>query len=436
MLKTYNRLRVYIHNTSWSVGSKFLNIGAGFLVTVLVARYLGPEEFGVLSYAISLTAIFAAAGQMGLAGLVVREIVADPPRQTVVLGTVAWLKLAGMAVAFALLIAFSALYEGLETEEFLLLLILASALFFQPADVADYWFQAHLQERYTALARTGALLASSLAKVALVVGGAGLLALGVAHAAQAVIAAVLLFAFYKAVSGRTFTTWKFDAAEAKNLLKQGWLVYLGSILAVVNLKIDQVMLKWYIGSDEVGIYAVAAQLSEAWYFIPTAIVASFFPKLIQLKSSDPAAYHQRLQQLFDMLFLLAAATAVGVYLISTPLVKVFFGENYLKSAIILNVHIWAGIFVFMRALFSRWILIEHALAFSIITQGLGALTNIGVNMLLIPRFGGLGAAVATLFSYAMSSYLALLFHEKTRPVFYMMTKSMLIPVRYAVATLR
>ena len=74
----YTRFQLYIANSSWIMTEKILNIGLGFLVTVLVARYLGPEQFGILAYATSLVALFTAVGHMGLSGLVVREIVKKP----------------------------------------------------------------------------------------------------------------------------------------------------------------------------------------------------------------------------------------------------------------------------------------------------------------------------------------------------------------------
>lgn len=190
------------------------------------------------------------------------------------------------------------------------------------------------------------------------------------------------------------------------------------------------MLKWMAGSQEVGIFSVAATLSEAWYFIPIAIVTSVFTKLIKLKDSNPEQYQKRLQHLFDLLFMLALVVAVMVSFLAEPLILLMFGKPYVASAPILVVHIWAALFIFMRTAFSRWILIEHVLMFSLLTQGMGALVNVLLNFVLIPKFGGLGAAYATLLSYATASYFALLFYGKTRTIFWMMTKAMLSPVRY------
>lgn len=429
----FNKIRHYLFNASWMMAERLLHIGVGFVMAVLLARYLGPEQFGVLSYAIAMTAIFASAGHMGLAGLVVREVVRKPEIIPETLGTTFVLKLSGMVVGFALVLLYALLFEEIGGTEFWMLLIVASAIFFQTFDVVEYWFQSQVQARYPAIAKSSAVLLAAAIKLLLIFSGAGLMAFAFAHTVQFMIAALLLARLYKGTTRLSLTDWTASFAKAKELLSQGWIIYLGSIFAVIYMKIDQVMLKWMIGAEAVGVYAVAAQLSEAWYFLPTAIVASFFPRLIKLHASAPERFKLRMQQLFDMLCIFAIAVALLVTLVAEPLISLLFGAEYLQSASILVIHVWGGVFIFMRALFSRWILIEGALMFSLITQGLGALANIGLNLLLIPPYGGEGAALATVLSYAIASWIALLAHPKTRPVFYMMTKSFFSPLRYAVS---
>lgn len=427
----YQKLRLYLLNTSWMMGERILHIGVGFAVAILLARYLGPERFGILSYAISVTAIFASAGHMGLAGLVVREVVRDPHEVPKILGTTFMLKLTGMAIGFALVLGYALVFEEVGSNTFWMLLIVASAIFFQTFDVVEYWFQSQVQAKYPAIAKSSAVLLAAALKIALIFSGAGLLAFAFAHTAQFIVAALVLAYLYKSTTRSSVIDWQANLAKAKQLLSQGWIIYLSSIFAVVYMKIDQIMLKWMVGAQEVGVYAVAAQLSEAWYFLPIAVVASFFPKLIQLRDSDNEQFKRRLQQLFDFLFLAAVAVAFVVTLIAEPLISMLFGAEYQSASSVLTIHIWGGVFIFMRALFSRWILIENALMFSLITQGLGALFNIGLNFLLIPRYGAEGAAMATVISYAVASYGALLLHAKTRPVFFMMTRSLFSPFRYA-----
>jgi O-antigen/teichoic acid export membrane protein len=433
---TFKRFHQYIANTSWIMAEKVVQILIGLLVTIFVARYLGPQNYGILAYAVSLTAIFSAAGHLGLSGLVVREIVKNPSARAETLGTTLSLKLGGVGMGFLILCCIAFLSENFKSKEFWVVIIVASSLLFNSSAVFDFWFQAHIQSKFSTLSKVTALVLTGIFKVILVVIASNLLYFAFASVLQAAITSILLCIFYVKTSDLSIFDWKSSRNKAKELVSQGWIIFLGTIFSVIYLKIDQIMLKWLIGLKEVGIYSVASTISEAWYFVPTAIVTSFFPRLIKLHQSNKEAFNQRLQQIFDLLFILAFSIVIIVTLFAKPLITLLYGLAYQPSSNILIIHIWAAIFIFMRAAFSRWILIEDALMFSLITQGAGALVNVGLNFLLIPRYAGVGAAIATLASYAMASYGSLLLYKRTRPIFWMMTRSMTSPVRYAYVAIR
>jgi O-antigen/teichoic acid export membrane protein len=431
-LKTaYQKVKKYLNNILWIMGDKVTNLGVSFFVTVVVARYLGPEEFGLFSYAISVSSLFAAAGHMGLSGLVVREVVKRPDERGTTLGTTLGLKLIGMGGGYLLLLLYAGLYEGISSIEFVLLATAGAVLLLRPFDIVDFWFQAFVQARYVSFARISGLLISSALKVSCVFLGASVIYFVAANVIQALVVAAMLLVLYSAKSSVKFSEWNFSWTRAKELFGQGWMVYLGSIFAVIYLKVDQVMLRWFEGSESVGIYAVAAQFSEAWYFVPAAIVTSVFPKLMKLREQSQKEFDRRFQQLLDLLLILALTIALIMTFASEFLVTTFFGEHYLESADILVIHIWAALFIFMRAAFSKWILIENVLVFSLITQGLGSGANVILNYFLIPEYGVTGAAFATLISYSFASFFSLALYPKTRPVFFMMVKSFLFAFRYA-----
>lgn len=429
LLNIYQRFKPYFHNTSWIIGERFFTLALTFLVTILVARYLGPERYGVLAYALSLTSVFAIAGHMGLVGLVVRELVKQPENRGETLGTTFALKLWGFSMGYILLFAYVLLFESPGTVEFFLILILGLSLFFKSFTVIDAWFKSRVQAKYIAIAGSSAAVLAGLLKVSLVFGEASLIMIGVAYLLQSAFLMCGLLMLYRLTADVPLSSWKFQFNQAKMLVVRGAPVFLASVFATIYLKVDKIMLRWLVDASEVGIYTVAATLSEVWYFLPTAIVASLFPRLIHLKESNPKRYRLRLQQLFDLLFMLALAVAVALTFLAEPIISSFFGSQYAKSSGILSIHIWAGIFIFMRAALSKWILIEDALVFSLITQGSGALFNVALNFLLIPAFGGTGAAWATLIAYAVASYGSLLLYKRTRIIFGMMSKAMLAPIR-------
>lgn len=428
----YQRFRPYLHNTAWILGEKVLSLGLGFLVTVLVARYLGPDGFGTLAYATSLVALFGISGHLGLHGLVVREIVKQPALRATTMGTTAVLRLIGVITGYLLLLLYAGLYEGTGTTRFAFIAIAGASLLFMPVDVVDYWFNAFVQARYVSIARFLAKLAFAGVTLSFVFLDASLVRFAIPYLLQSLVAGMVLLFLYRLKSDIRISAWRFDGRHARDLLKQGWVIYLASFFAVIYLKIDQVMLRWLVGSTEVGLYAVAARFSEVWYFIPGAIVASVFPKLINLRESDERRFKQRLQQVFDGLAVLGMGVALLVTLLASWFVPWIFGTDYTGSVAILVIHTWASVFIFMRAALSRWILIENALYFSLLTQGLGAASNVVLNFFLIPKYGGQGAAWATLVSYAIASFFAVFLYPRTRPVFWLMVNALLAPVRYPV----
>ncbi len=424
------RLRPYLSNTGWIIGEKILALGSGFAVTVLMARYLGPRDFGLVAYAMSMVALFGVSGHLGLHGLVVREIVKRPEVRAETLGTTALLKLFGVLAGYLALLLFAAAFEGVESVQFALIAIAGFALLFTPVDVIDYWFNAFLKARYVSVTRLLSQLVYASAAVLLILWGAGVVLFTIPYLLQMLSAAVFLLLLFRLKAEIRLSDWRFDRRHAGDLLRQGWMIYLASFFAVIYLKIDQVMLRWLAEPAEVGIYAVAARLSEVWYFVPTAIVASIFPKLIELRESNPELFQHRLQQVFDGLAVLGMLIALSVMILAPWLIPLFFGVDYAASAGILVIHTWASVFIFMRAALSKWILIENALYFSLLTQGLGALSNVVLNYILIPVYGGEGAAFATLVSYTIASFFAVSLHRRTRPVFWLMLNALCAPVRY------
>jgi O-antigen/teichoic acid export membrane protein len=189
------------------------------------------------------------------------------------------------------------------------------------------------------------------------------------------------------------------------------------------------MLGQMTSMEEVGQYAIAARLSEVWVFVPTALVASAYPAIAKLYQDKSPNYQKRLQQSNDILFGLSLSLAIVVQLFGTWLITLIFGDKYADAAVILQIHIWSSVFIFMRTLASRWLILEDLVKFSLYSHIAGALVNVVFNYLLIPEFGAIGAAYATLISYASAGWLIFYVNRKTRLIGNIMTRSLLFPLR-------
>jgi O-antigen/teichoic acid export membrane protein len=411
-----------IRNTGFLFGEKVINMGLGLFVGIWVARYLGPEDYGLLQYAQSLVALVAAIGTLGTTQIVIRDLVAKPKeREGQILGTAFFLMLiAGFFTAlFIIGIGFLLNNDSLTR---LLIIICSVTLVLQAFQVFDYWFQSKVLSKYSVYARTSATVIVSILKVGFIILSLNLVYFALAVIISGVISTSIWIFNYKSL-GKKLSSWSFDSQYAKILLNDAWPLILSGISVAVYMKIDQVMLKSMVDANAVGNYAVAVKVSELWYFIPVTIASSVFPSIINSKKDSIEKYHRRLQYLYDVMAGVALIIAIPMTFLSDLVIQTLFGSEYVLAGGVLAVHIWAGIFVFLGVARSKWIINENYQFYGMIFTVTGALSNVVLNLWLIPISGIMGAVWATVISQAISAWLCAGIFKNTRIAFIMHTRS-------------
>ncbi|MFB0534672.1 MAG: flippase [Anaerolineae bacterium] len=427
-LGRHHNLQKTLENTGWLFADRVLSMGVGFFVSIWVVRYLGPEQFGLYSYALSFVALFGPLVNLGLDNIVVRNLVRNDASPGEILGTAFTLKLMTALVTFALV---AAVIWQLDSDPLtrVLVLIIAGGLIFRPLNVIDFWFQSQVLSKYVVWARNTALVICAAIKVGLVLAEMPLIAFAWVWLAQsAITGAGLLFMFR--LRGPVLASWRPRLKLGMTLLRDAWPLVLSGLAASIYMKIDQIMLGRMVGSSAVGIYAAAVRLSELWYFIPMAVAASVFPAIVHSRQSQSEqVYRKRIQTFYDVMAGLGYAVAIPLGLFASPLVTTLFGADYAEAGPILAVHIWAFIFVCLGVARGKWLIAENMTGFSMFTSILGAVVNVGLNYWLMPRYAGLGAAWATLISYAVAAYLSCILSSRLWPVFSQLSLSLLVPFR-------
>jgi O-antigen/teichoic acid export membrane protein len=414
-------------NITWLFGEKALLMLIGFTTMLCLARVMGPNNFGSLNYLLAIIALIAPIVSLGLQSIVVRELINLPGEKDKIISTVIGFRTMGAVLGAFICLVFAFLDKSLSDVDVLSLYILAIGSVFNGLNELELWFQAKVAASIVAKMRTLVLTLFSVLKVVVVFNTDSVMAMATVFAIEQLVLGLGFLTMYYIDSGKLKIS-QFDWSYGVALLKQSiWLV-LSGVAAVVYLKIDQVMLGQMVGRESVGVYAVAVRVSEVWYFFATAIVISVFPSLLSLRQKDLGKYYSRLQTICDLLLVSALMVAICVTLLAPLVIPVLFGEAYRDSALLLSIHVWAGAFVFMRALVSKWLIAEHLLKFSLISHGLGSVINITANYLLIPSFGGVGAAYATVLSYAVASYLTFWLHPSTIPIAKIMSRSLILPL--------
>ena len=422
LIKDHPGFRKYFANTSWLMGERILRMAVSLFVGILVARYLGPERYGLLSYANSFVGIFIVLGTMGLDDIIVRELVKTPEQQEKILGSSFLLKLVGTLLMWmAILAAVPFTKNDFQTN--ILIIIIAFGAVFQAFNVIDFNFQAKVKSKFIVHAQFVQLIISSIVKIILVVNETPLIWFASVYCLDAIVLAMgLIFVYF--YNGNNIFHWKWSFETSKYLLRDSWPLMFAGVVVSVYMKIDQVMIKEMLGAKEVGLYAAAVKLCEAWYFVPTVITASLFPAILSTKQKSKPLYQDRLQKLYDLMVWGSVAVALPTTLVADWLILIIYGNEFKDAADVLRIYIWVGVFVALGVASSKWLVAENLEKYSFYRTVLGAILNVGCNLWLIPIYGIKGAVFATLISYFIVAYVSLGFFKKTRGNFWTVTCSL------------
>lgn len=425
-----SQVRKIISNAVWLFLDRILAMGIAFVVSVMVARYLGPSDLGALKYAIAFVFLFSPISSLGMNSVIIREFVERPLKKNQIIGTAFILRFLANIVTVLLVIAGIFLTSDGTSSVRLIVAIISLPLFVNAFTVIEDWFNSQLQAKYIVICKNTGLFISSALRIALVHYKAPLNAFAFAVLLETVIYTGMLVLFYgKRNKLRSFLNWRFDRDEAIFILKESLPLMFNGFAVVIFLMIDQIMLGQMVGNSAVGTYAVAVNLSEMWYMIPGVLTSSLYPSIIRLKTADEAVYKKRLQQYYDLMVILAYCVILLFLPASKPLILSVYGPAFSLSASILAIHILTCPFNFIGISQSSWLISEGLQKFNLYASVLGAILNVVLNFLLIPHLAGIGAAIATLISYAGASYFFFFCFKETRQNTYLTTKALFVPFR-------
>ena len=414
----------YFKNTSWLFAEKILRMVVGLLVGVWVARYLGPEKFGLLSFAQSFVGLFTIFATLGLDEIVVRELVKDESRRDSLVGTTFWLKLFG-AFLVLLVLAFAINFTSNDVDTHILVFIIASATIFQSFNIVDFYFQSKILGKFVAYANFISLFISTIVKIALILSHASLLAFAWVVLFDSFVLACGFIYFFLKHSTFRIKYLIFHKSTAIDLLKDSWpLIFSGGVL-MIQARIDQVMIKEMLGSLEVGYYSVAMRLIEAVAFIPMLLKSSLYPSIQSAKIQSKALYQDRLLNFYRLNFLFFLVLAIPIFIFAEPIIVLLFGIEYQPAGVLLALLSIRLFFANMGVARATYIVTENLMKFSMLTMILGTIVNIYLNYVLIPNYGARGAIVATIVSFFTTIYLVDIFYSKTRHNVILQVKSII-----------
>ena len=403
-------LQKIVANINWLFFDKAIQMAVAFFVGVWVIRYLGPERYGTLSYAIAFVAFFGVVAKVGMDNIAVREFVKKPEEKGRIFGTLFVLKFfAGIIAFISSLVAVFFVNSG-DALVFWLIFVIALGFVFQASDVFDFWFQSQVKSKYSVYVRSGVNILSGLIKIGLILSKAPLIAFAwvLLFGSMATFFGMIIVFLY---NYKKFSAFKVNVHIGKKILADSWPLILSGIAITIYSRIDQIMIGNMLDNRSLGYYSAAVSLSEIWSFFPVVIAGSVFPAILYVKNKQNSLYIKRLQILYDFMFWSALIIAVPVSFFSKSIVYFLYGANFSQSATVVSIYVWAEIAVFLGVASSKFLIAENLTRISFYRTAIGAVVNVILNLILIPRYGISGAALATLISYFIAVFSIVLFKK-------------------------
>lgn len=403
----------YFTNTSWLLLGQMFSLLLSFFIGTWVARYFGPEKYGIVNYVLSFVGLFAFIVTLGTDGILNRELVIHPEKRDELLGTSFWLRFFGGLGAFLMAVSVAYFFGEAGTSWFALIVLYSLNFLLQAPYVVSNYFFSSVQAKKSIQAQLVVTLISSILKVILILKGGSIFLLLLIYTLDCLWQSIfLLLLYYK--QGLSVSSWRFMPGLAKQLWSNSWPLMLSSATYFIYLRIDQVMIGRLMNETAVGLYAAAVRVTEVFYIIPTVICNSLFPAIINARQNNFKVFNRRLKYFYLLLLVASLFIALIVSLFAQPLILAIFGSEYLASVAILKIYVWSSIGLFLGLGINQQLTIENKTKTVFYINLITMVVNIALNVVLIPMIGLIGAAVATLISYSMTPLIVYLRYESAK----------------------
>lgn len=398
---------------AWPFAEKILRLFLGTALTLLIARQIGPAEFGAFSTVFASFMLFGALAGLGLKDVVIDEIASgrmDPQRVASTASAMVFAASSVLSVAFVVLI--NLVYPGYETE-FWASCFLSAILLFKGLEVLLFGLEAHAELRSISLSQQASIVVGAIGKVAILLIGATVVSFAAVTALEFLMlyAAAVVFASQR---GLVLSAGAFRVEYAVTLFKRSWPLAASSLAVIGYFYVDQIMIALLMDAESVGIYAAASRISQQLYILPTVLVAAYYPRLTHIHAQTPSAFDEGFTVLSVVLVTLAIILSGVMFLLSDPLLALILGSQFDETATILKLHALGLIFVSLNVISGRWYVMRGLQNLTLVRQLLTAALNVILNLLLIPLFGLEGAVYATLTSLLFLAFGFDLLSEKTQ----------------------
>lgn len=380
-------------NAAWIISCKIAQSLLGMIVSMLSARYLGPSNYGLISYAASIVAFVLPIVQLGFRSTLVSEVVDNPEKEGEIVGTALLFNTLSSIACIVAVLSFVYVANPNEPTTWIVCALYSISLFAQALEMIQYWFQAKMISQYTSLTGLAAYVVVTGYKIYLLIAGKSVYWFAVSYALDYFIIAIVLIILYQKLSTQKL---RVSVRRFCRMFSKSKYFIVSSLMVNIFAQTDKIMLKAMLSEEAVGIYSAAVTCAGLTSFVFSAIIDSFRPMIFEYKKGSQKTYEDSLISCYSVIIYLSLAQSLVCTVFSKLIIGILYGAAYTASAGVLSLVVWYTTFSYMGPIRNIWMLAENKQKYLWIINLSGAVINVMLNALLIPNKGVMGAALASL----------------------------------------
>ena len=404
--------RSVVKNAGWIIGCRIVQSLMALIIGMLSARYLGPSNYGLISYASSVIAFVVPLAQLGLRNVLVEEIVAQPENEGEIIGTAIVISLVSSLFCVAGCISFVSFANAGEQETIIVCALYSISLLFQMLELIQYWYQAKLLSKYTSIVSLASYFICAAYKIFLLITKKNIYWFAAAYSLDFMIISMALLIIYRKLGGRRL---KFSFAFGKKMFSRSKYYIVSSMMVTIFSQTDKIMIKMMLGNAETGFYSTAITCVNMTSFVFMAIIDSLRPVIFESRKSDYKKYERNMSLLYSVIIYMGLAQSVVFTVLAKPIVTILYGQEYLPTIPILQIIVWYTSFSYMGTVRNIWMLAENKQKYLWIINLSGAVLNIIGNFVLITTIGSIGAAISSVLTQFFVNWLLCFIIKPIRP---------------------
>ncbi len=396
---------------SWLLGGKIVNMILSFFVSLATARYLGPDSYGEINYVAAYVSFFSSITSLGLSVIVIKEVSMGQEDDNEVIWTGILMRFLTAVLSMISVLALVYITDGGDPLIMKIALLESIGILASAFDTFMYWFQGKLLGKYVSIASVVAYLGMSLYRIYLLANSADILWFAFATSVDTLILSLVLMICYIKENGFHIRT---SVSLAKRLMRQSYHYMISGLIAILYSKIDQIMLKQMLDSRAVGLYSAALTIAGLWGMIPSAFIQSVSPVLYKNAQENREMFYKRLKQSYAGIWFLNICWSLAVSIFSYWVIYLLYGEDYLGARGALVIVVWYSGVSAIGSLTQVYLATENKNKYVNYFALAGLAVDVVLNVVLIPQFGIMGAAMATLVTYTVINIVMPLVFPATR----------------------